>query len=141
MPVKARPGKKRKNLVREFAPLVLNPTADSRRATSAGGRRRFARVTSFLLTKDRVDEAVRLYKTSVVPAARSQKGFCGAFLLVDRASGKGQSITLWTSEIDAVANEASRYYQEQLAKFLVFYAAPPIREGFELSLEARPDRP
>ncbi|MDH4195830.1 MAG: hypothetical protein OEW05_00325 [Candidatus Aminicenantes bacterium] len=137
MSAKARSAKKRRGLVQEFAPLVMQPTADSRRTRSAREKTLFARVTSFLLAKDRVDEAVRLYRTSVVPAARSQKGFRGAFLLVDRASGKGQSITLWTSENDAAANEAGRYYQEQLAKFLTFYTAPPIREGFELALEVR----
>ena len=137
MAVKARSAKKRRGLARESAPLVMHPTADPRRARSARSKSLFARVTSFLLAKDRVDEAVRLYRTSVVPAARSQRGFRGAFLLVDRASGRGQSITLWTSENDAVANEANHYYQEQLAKFLAFYTAPPIREGFELALEAR----
>jgi hypothetical protein len=134
---KKRPRNKVGKQVHELDPLVMTPTADSRVAKAAAGGALFARVTSFLLTPDRVNDAIRLYETSVVPAARSQKGFCGTLLLVDRASGKGQSIGFWESEDDALANEASRYYHDQLAKFLTFFAVPPIREGYELVLEAR----
>ena len=137
MAAKARPGKKDKKQAHESAPLVMKPTADSRVAGTAGEGALFARVTSFLLVTERVDDAIRLYKTSVVPAARAQKGFRGALVLVDRSSGKGQSITLWESENDAVTNEASRYYLEQLTKFLTYYTAPPIREGYELVVQAR----
>jgi len=137
MAAKARPKKKAKRSPGKSAPLILEPTPDTRFARTATKGALFARVTSFLLVQDRVDEAVRLYETSVIPAARSQKGFRGAFLLIDRASGRGQSVTVWRSEDDAAVNEASRYYQEQLAKFLTFYAAPPIREGYELAVEVR----
>ncbi|MFQ5722699.1 MAG: antibiotic biosynthesis monooxygenase family protein, partial [Candidatus Aminicenantales bacterium] len=70
----------------------------------------------------------------VVPEAKAQKGYCGLYLFIDRQSGKGVSISLWDSEKEAVANEKSRYYQEQVAKFIAFYAKPPIREGYEVSV-------
>jgi heme-degrading monooxygenase HmoA len=47
-----------------------------------------------------------------VPASKSQKGYKGAYLLTDRDTGKGMSITIWDTEEDAVANERSGYYQE-----------------------------
>jgi len=138
---KKRPKKTPRKRVHDLAPLVMTPTADARAAKAAAGGALFARVTSFLLAPERVDDAIQLYETSVVPAAQSQKGFRGALFLVDRASGKAQVITFWESENDAAANEANRYYQEQLAKFLPFYTALPIREGYEVALEARPKVP
>jgi len=36
---------------------------------------------------------------------------------------------------DAIANEQSGYYQEQLNKFKDVFAAPPVREGYEVSFQ------
>jgi hypothetical protein len=33
-----------------------------------------------------------------------------------------------------LANEASRFFQEQVARFIPFYAKPPIREAFEVTI-------
>lgn len=96
----------------------------------------FARLTIIQIKKHRIDEALKLYEESVVPAAKSQRGFQGLYMLTDRETGKGISITLWDSEEDALDNEKSRYYQEQVAKFITFYTAPPIREGYEVSIQA-----
>ncbi|MCK4557078.1 MAG: hypothetical protein KAU47_06130 [Candidatus Aminicenantes bacterium] len=92
----------------------------------------FARLTIFRISPDRVDEGTKLYKESVLPAAREQKGYRGANVMVDRKTGNAVTITLWESEKDAVENEKNRYYLEQVAKFRTFYKKPPIREGYEI---------
>lgn len=92
----------------------------------------FARLTIMQADVDRIDEGIEVYRDSVVPAAKSQKGFRGISLLVDRQTGKAISIGLWDSEEDAIANEKSRYYQEQVVKGVQFYTKPPIREGYEV---------
>ena len=97
----------------------------------------FARTTSLLIKPDKIEEAIQLYDTSVIPAARDQKGFKMAYLLIDREARKGMSITFWESEDDAKANEENLYYQDQLAKFLTIFAADPVRDGFEVAVEAR----
>jgi len=96
----------------------------------------FARLTIFQVKSDKIDEAIKIYEESVIPAAKPQKGFRGAYLLSDRKTGKGISISLWDSEDDAIANEQSGYYQEQVSKFKDILAAPPVREGYEVSLQA-----
>ena len=96
----------------------------------------FARLTTVQINIDKLDEATKIYGDSVIPAAKSQKGFRGAYLLTDRKTGKGISMTLWDSEEDAIANEQSGYYQEQLSKFKELFTAPPVREGYEVSLQA-----
>ena len=95
----------------------------------------FARLTIVQVKIDKLDETIKIYEDSVVSAAKSQKGFQGAYLLTDRNTGKGISCTLWDSEEDAVANEQSGYYQEQLGKFKDFFTAPPTQEGYEVSVK------
>jgi len=95
----------------------------------------FARLTLVHIKQEKIDDCIEIYEKSVVPAARSQQGYKGAYLLVDRKTGKGISITLWKSEEDAISNEDNRYYQEQVLKFRIFFTKPPIREGYEVSVQ------
>jgi heme-degrading monooxygenase HmoA len=97
----------------------------------------FARLTITQMKTDKVNEGIRLYRESVVPAVKTQKGFRGAYLLSNAESGKGISISIWDSEEDALANEKSGYYQEQVAKFKDIFSAPPIREGYEVAVQER----
>jgi len=96
----------------------------------------YARLTSMDIKVDRIDDGIRIYEKSVIPAAKLQKGFLGAYLLSDRKTGKALSLTFWKTEEHAMANERNRYYQEQLVKFLDLFKSQPIREGFEVSVKA-----
>ena len=95
----------------------------------------FARVTMVQGKVDKLDESIKIYEDSIITAAKSQKGFQGAYLLTDRNTGKGISCTLWDSEEDADANEQSGYYQQQLDKLKDFLTAQPVREGYEVSVQ------
>jgi len=98
----------------------------------------FARLTIVPQIKvDRIDEATQFFEENIVPASKSQKGYRGAWLLIDRTTGKGVAITMWDSEKDAITNEKSGYYQEQLVKFMGFLVSPSyIREGYEVVVQA-----
>lgn len=95
-----------------------------------------ARVTVVQILPGKLDDAIVRYRDSVVPAARQQKGYKGVYLLTDRNTGKGISITLWETETDMVAGESSGYFQQQLAKFKDVFGAPPAREDYEVSVLA-----
>jgi heme-degrading monooxygenase HmoA len=96
----------------------------------------FARLTIVQVKIGNLDETVKIFKEGVIPAAKSQKGYRGGYLLTDSKTGKGISLTLWDSEGDAIANEQSGYYQKQVNRFKGFFTAPPVREGYEVSLQA-----
>jgi len=95
----------------------------------------FARLTRFKVNIDKIDEVKKRYQESVIPAAKSQKGYRGMYFMVDRNTGKGVSMSLWNSEKDAIANEKNRYYQEQLVKFIDLLIEPVIREGYEVAVQ------
>jgi hypothetical protein len=94
----------------------------------------FARMTVLSFKPESVADAIRLFRTSVIPLARKQKGFRGACFLINRAAGKARAVTFWRSETDALANERALFYQEQLARFLVYFSGDPIREGYEVAV-------
>ena len=96
----------------------------------------FARLTLVQVRIETIDEVVKIFDESVVPAAKSQKGYSGAYLLTDRKTGKCYALSLWDSEDDAVANEQSGYYKEQVGRFVEYMTAPPVQEGYEVSLQA-----
>jgi heme-degrading monooxygenase HmoA len=95
----------------------------------------FARVSIVQMKKDKVEEAISIYQNNVVDAAKSQKGYQGTYLFTNRDTGKGMSISIWNTEEDAVANEQSGYYQEQVNRFKDIFITPPVREGYEVSVK------
>lgn len=95
----------------------------------------YARLTTVQIHLDKLDDATNLYANSVAPTARQQPGCQGAWLLVDRSTGKGVSVTLWESEAELNAGESSGYYQEQVGKFAPLMTAPPAREVFEVAVQ------
>ena len=92
----------------------------------------FARTLRIQIAVDQIDAAAMLFEESVIPLCKSQKGFVGAEFLADRHTGACLVITIWKSEKDLLANEHSRFFSEQVAKFLGYFTAPPIRESFEV---------
>jgi heme-degrading monooxygenase HmoA len=82
-----------------------------------------------------VGEAVRIYQDRVVPAAREQKGFRGALLLTDLDTGEGISISLWNSEEDMHASEASGFYHRKLSELDALFISTPVRKHYEVSAQ------
>jgi quinol monooxygenase YgiN len=95
-----------------------------------------ARVVTVQIQSSKLDEAIRIYRDSVVPTAAEYKGCHAAFLVTDRSSGKGVSITLW-DEQELQASEASGHLQEVFARFADVFAAPPVREVYDVNVWER----
>ena len=94
-----------------------------------------ARVTKSRVEPDNVAEALRIVQESILPAARQQPGFRGLTHLVDRAAGNGLTITLWESEADMRAGEASGYYREQIGKVRTLLAVEPTTDAYEVAVQ------
>jgi heme-degrading monooxygenase HmoA len=79
------------------------------------------------------DEAIKIYKESVEPAAKEQKGFIKMHLLTDLETSKFISITIWETEKDMVAGESSGYLQKQLDKIVTLFVGPPSIQHYVVS--------
>ena len=77
------------------------------------------------------DKIRNMWDESVIPAAMTQKGFCGGFLL--SLGEEGIAVSLWESKADAEAGEKSGYYQEQVKKIAPMFAAPPERKLYNVN--------
>lgn len=97
----------------------------------------YARVTTTQVSPDKIEEAILLWRDSVMPAAKQQKGFRSGRLMVDRKTGKAVSVGLWETEADAGAtSEGSAYMRAQLTKFASLFTAPPVIQHYEVAAEA-----
>ncbi len=68
-----------------------------------------ARVSTYSGSPDQAEEGIRNFQGLTDPL-RSLDGFEGAYLLVDRGTGKAMTVTLWSSE-DAANASAERAKQ------------------------------
>ena len=83
----------------------------------------------------RIDEAAMLFEESVIPLCKDKKGYKGASFLADRKTGKCILTTQWESEEQMRATEQSRFFQEQVVKFMCFFKSDPIREAYEVVIQ------
>ena len=93
----------------------------------------YARVTLAQLQPGKVDELLQFLRDNVVPAAQAQHGFKGLLLLTDETTNKGIALCLWETEADLVASDG--YYTVQLARGAHFFAAPPVRETYQVNIQ------
>ena len=86
-----------------------------------------------------VDQAVKLFRDSVVPALREQEGYEGVYVLLSD-EGKVLALTFWESEEAADAGIAGSrsFYAEQVGKFVTLYRSPPGREMYDVVLADAP---
>ncbi|HEY7851217.1 MAG TPA: hypothetical protein VIC27_14200 [Ktedonobacterales bacterium] len=94
-----------------------------------------ARVTTVSVQPDKVAETTRIYNESILPAIKAANGNHGVFLLIDYASGKGISITLWNTQADGEAYDSSGAYREQVGKASPFFSAPPTLATYEVAAQ------
>jgi quinol monooxygenase YgiN len=94
-----------------------------------------ARVTTLSVQPDKVAEATRIYNESVLPAIRAAAGNRSAMLLIDPASGKALSITVWETEADGQAYDTNGTYREQVAKVAPLFSGPPSLATYEVGAQ------
>jgi heme-degrading monooxygenase HmoA len=96
----------------------------------------FVRVLKMRLKADKISEATRIFRETVIPLCRKQPGFKGGYYMSNPKTGESVALTFWKTKEDMLATEASHFFQEQVARFIPFYAKPPIRKTFEVEVVA-----
>jgi heme-degrading monooxygenase HmoA len=86
-----------------------------------------------------VDEAVEVFRDSVLPALHEQPGYEGSYVLLS-PEGKALVLTFWATVEDADSGIAGArsFYSEQVAKFATVYRSPPGRESYDVVLAETP---
>ena len=84
-----------------------------------------------------IDNAVELFKQSVLPELRQQAGYGGVYVLTT-PEGKALLMSLWETKESAQANIDTGFYETQLTKFATLFRSPPGREQYEVSIVDQP---
>ena len=84
----------------------------------------------------KMDEAIAMYRDSVLPLLKEQKGFKGLYWLADRKTDKYTVITLWETEPDMAATETSGLLQDVISKFAPYVAEQTAIDRYEVALQA-----
>src|SRR3990170_1006012 len=95
----------------------------------------FARVSTIQGKPQQVEDGIRNYREQVISAAKKMVGFKGAYLLVDRKSGKEVSITLWDSEKDLQTSTKAADQLRAQASQTVAAPKPPVVEIYEVAVQ------
>jgi heme-degrading monooxygenase HmoA len=83
------------------------------------------------LTKNLVDEAAAEWRMHIAPF--KQSGLERAYMLVDRATGKYLSVTIWENEATQRANATSPgQIAGRKAMTEKYFKAPPEAAGYEI---------
>jgi heme-degrading monooxygenase HmoA len=69
------------------------------------------------------------------PILRQQRGFKGLQLLMDPSRGEGALASLWETEADAAASEASPSYIGQMSMMSSFLTEPLVPRTYEVSVK------
>ena len=67
----------------------------------------YARIATTASQPDRLDDAMGRIREQTVPLLQDQKGFRGAYWLLDRETGKAVAISLWETHEDERASIAA----------------------------------
>lgn len=93
----------------------------------------YARFTEVTIDPTKREQA-EMIAASIFTAARQQKGFKGVSFCLD-PKGEAVFLSLWESKEAMQANEASGYYQEQVAKLKDILTKPTIRHVGEVKAQ------
>jgi quinol monooxygenase YgiN len=75
----------------------------------------------------KVEEAARLLREEIMPAAVNYQGFIQNFLVVDALNSRLSTLSVWENEADAKAiyEDEAGLYQTAIARLKPFLAGPP----------------
>lgn len=95
----------------------------------------FARVSTFQYQRGALDELVKLFNESILPANRERMGHVRSYFLVDADAEQAMVITVWESREALVASETDGFYQAQVSKVQHLLAGGIARHIYEMKAQ------
>ena len=95
----------------------------------------FVRMTTTQMPVEQLDTMVGFFQQRVGPAMQRQPGFLNAYVLVDRATGKGGILSMWESEEALRQAEAMLNQQRAEGGQAVQATTTPTSEVYEVAFQ------
>lgn len=96
----------------------------------------FARVSIIQDVPEQIEVGISHYRRVLLPEARKMPGFKGAYLLVDRKSGKNLGITLWDTESNLQSSTAAANRLRAQGAGAIAASKPLLVEIYEVAVKA-----
>ena len=93
----------------------------------------YARVTTYRLAPEKLEEALRFGPEAIAPVARGQAGFRGLWVLVNPTTGKAVTLSLWETDADLQAAAVPAHALQAQAGSLL--AEQPVVDTYEVRLQ------
>ena len=83
----------------------------------------FARVTYVQAPEGegKIEEGLKIWYQNVLPITSAREGFQGVLSLVDPATGKGLSVTLWEGDEELLKSTEAEYHKQAIERFGEFF--------------------
>lgn len=95
----------------------------------------YARVTNIRFSPNMKAEVLAVAQ-GLAPILKSQGGFEGLQVLIDPDEGEGIIVSMWETEADAEAGEASPSYINQMSRMSSFLYAALVPRTYAVSVRA-----
>lgn len=83
-------------------------------------------ITTVTLKPDTLDTVATMFEETYIDVVKVEKSWLGAKFTANRDTNTITVVTLWTSAEDYQAFRHTDRFQTTFAKFMPFFAAPPI---------------
>ncbi len=94
----------------------------------------FVRLTTIQMQPVKLDQMTGIFQERAGPAMQQQPGFLNAYVLVDRATGKGSILGLWESE-DALRQAEAVLNQQRSDASQALQATGATSEVYEVAYQ------
>jgi heme-degrading monooxygenase HmoA len=94
----------------------------------------YIRAITLPVQSSKVNDTVNMFRDSIAPMFKQNKGFKAGYLVGDRSTGKTMSITLWETEADASALDSSGFFEKWTTMLAPCLTGAAAREQDEIYL-------
>ncbi|MBG94491.1 MAG: hypothetical protein CL793_04420 [Chloroflexi bacterium] len=95
----------------------------------------YVQVSRVKIHQGMMEDAIRMFRESVLPLLVEQSGFIKFYLLSDPANHEIIVENFWEAIADIEALQLSGFYSAQVDKFVGIFASSPERAVYELASE------
>lgn len=83
-------------------------------------------ITTVTLKPGTIDTVARMFEETYIDVVKVEKSWLGAQFTADRETNTITVITNWTNKDDYTAFRHTERFQTTFARFMAYFAAPPI---------------
>ena len=93
-----------------------------------------SRIISLRIRPGKMDQALRIFRSSILPATKNQRGNASVLVFCCREKNELISCTLWETYEDMMETERSGILDQQIAKLSTVLAESPQGDEYELEI-------